>query len=427
MNPDIGLQVAKVSLYMISILFTVVISVNSVYFLIISIFGWVRRKEPKAEDFPIKHTFALLVAAHNEESVIANIVKCLKALEYPKDMYDVFVIADNCTDRTAEIARENGAIVYERSDDVKRGKGFSLEWMFKNLFALERQYDAVSILDADNLVSSNYLLEMNKHLSMGQGVIQGYLDSKNPQDSWISAGYSITYWVNNRMFQLARYYLGLNCALGGTGFVMRTDILKEMGWGATSLTEDLEFTMKLVLRNMRVTWAHDAKVYDEKPLHMKQSWRQRKRWLQGHWDCAFRYMKDLLKKAMNEKDFAAFDMAVYLLQPLVIIVGGISIVSGWFYNAYEAVNDPGKFTSPWGIFMIILTIVLTYVFGTFIIIEKKFTWKILLYYIVYPIYVLTWVPISIQGFIHRNQKEWVHTIHTRSMDAADLDEMRNVS
>ena len=185
-----------------------------------------------------------MVAAHNEEAVIANIVKNLKKINYPKHMYDIFVIADNCEDKTAEIARNLGVKVCERFDNDKKGKGYSLEWMFKRIFEMEVKYDAISVLDADNLVSSNYLMEMNKHLCLGHKVVQGYLDSKNPNDTWISGNNSIAFWVSNRLIQLPRYYLGLSCYLGGTGFIIATSVLKEIGWGANSLVEDLGIFFK---------------------------------------------------------------------------------------------------------------------------------------------------------------------------------------
>ncbi|HEX9060458.1 MAG TPA: glycosyltransferase family 2 protein, partial [Clostridia bacterium] len=156
------------------------------YYFVISIFGWVKRKEISADKFELDKRFAMIVAAHNEEAVIGNIVRNLKRLKYPKDKYDVYVIADNCDDNTAGIARSEGAIVYERFDNVKKGKGYSLQWMFAKLFKLDKKYDAFCIFDADNLASSNFLMEMNKHLHMGNKVVQAYLDSKNPGDSWIS-------------------------------------------------------------------------------------------------------------------------------------------------------------------------------------------------------------------------------------------------
>ncbi|MCX7748921.1 MAG: glycosyltransferase [Clostridia bacterium] len=392
-----------------------------IYYLIISMFGWIKRKEIPAEKFPPVNKFAVIIAAHNEENVIANIIHSLKVLNYPKNMYDIFVIADNCNDNTAKIARENGAIVHERFDNVKKGKGYSLEWMFKRLFQLEEKYDAICILDADNLVSSNFLLEMNKQLQLGHQVIQGYLDSKNPSDSWISGNYSIAYWISNRLFQLPRYYLGLSCALGGTGFVMSTEVLKDIGWGATCLTEDLEFSLKLVLKGKRVSWCHEAKVYDEKPLRLSQSWRQRKRWMQGHCDCAARYLKDMLKKAFKDRDMVAFDSALYLIQPFIIVINGISIGFGLIKFIFS-LNLASLFTLDMFLFISLIFFV-TYINIIFVALEGKMSKKIAAYFLVYPVYSLTWVPIIIQGFLNKNKREWVHTLHTRSMNIQEVERL----
>lgn len=394
------------------------------YYFVTSVFGWIRRKEPNAEDFEPVNRFAMIVAAHNEERVIAGIVKNLKSLKYPVEKYEIFVIADNCDDKTAEIARENGARVFERFDKVRKGKGYSLEWMFKKLFALEEKFDAICILDADNLVSKNFLMEMNKQLSLGHKVVQGYLDSKNPHDTWISGNYSLSYWISNRLFQLPRHYLGLNCALGGTGFVMSTDVLQDIGWGATCLTEDLEFSIKLVLKGMRVAWAHDAKVYDEKPLKLKQSWNQRKRWMQGHCDCAERFLKSLLVKGFKERDLVAIDLGIYLIQPFIIVFNTVVLFEGMV----KFLIDP-VIVTPFGIplwLFAVLMFIATYIYIVFVYIEGKLTTKVFAYFLIFPLFSLTWVPIIIQGFIDRHKREWVHTVHTRAMDIGDIEGMGKV-
>jgi cellulose synthase/poly-beta-1,6-N-acetylglucosamine synthase-like glycosyltransferase len=392
-----------------------------IYYFFVSIFGWVRRREQPAEKFPLKNKFAIIISAHNEETVIGGAIRSLKKINYPQDMYDIFVIADNCCDSTAKVAREWGAKVYERTDSLRKGKGYALEWMFGNLFEMEKKYDAICILDADNLVSKNFFLEMNKQLILGHKVIQGYLDSKNPHDSWVSGNYSIAYWISNRMFQLPRHYLGLNCALGGTGFVMATSVLKEIGWGATCLTEDLEFSMKLVLKGMKVSWSHNAVVYDEKPLRMAQSWKQRKRWMQGHCDCAFRYLADLIKLAVLKRDMVAFDSALYLIQPFVIVANGIAAV-------YSILNilinkDINTYANMNTLLFLLLVLFVTYVNIVFVFVEGKLTKKIALYFITFPVYSLTWIPIIIAGFLDRNKREWVHTLHTRALDINDLESL----
>lgn len=402
--------------------------VFSMYYLCISFFGLYRRKDKTSVE--PKKSFALLVAAHNEEKVIQDIIHSLQRLDYPKELYDIFVIADNCTDKTASKSRSAGAIVYERFNKTKRGKGYALEWMFDKIFKLDKKYDSVVIFDADNLASRNFLREMNKKLCEGYKVVQGYLDSKNPNDTWITGSYSIAFWTSNRMFQLSRRNLGLSNQLGGTGFCIDTDTLKELGWGATCLTEDLEFTCKLVLNGHKVGWAHDAVVYDEKPLTLSQSWWQRKRWMQGFADVASRYFFKLLKKSIVELDFTALDCALYSVQPIVIVVLGIAML-------IDAVNKVLNFISNFNINMdfsnmiinrltitILIISILQFMYTPIILIlEKKLSFKVFLYYLVFPIYTITWLPISILGLLDKNNKEWSHTLHTRSINISDLEKV----
>lgn len=399
----------------------IAVFVMGCYFFSISVFGWIKRREENSLNYPPRKKFAVVIAAHNEELVISHIIDSLLRQNYPKELYDIFVIADNCTDKTAEIAQKRGAIVYTRKNPEQRGKGYALEWMFDIIFSMDNKYDAVSVFDADNLVSSNYLREMNMQLCKGYKVVQGYIDSKNPFDSWITCSYSIAFWLSNRVFQLPRYYLGLTCGLCGTGFCVDLEVLKRIGWGATCLTEDLEFTVKLALNDIKVAWAHNAVVYDEKPITLKQSWKQRKRWMQGHADCASRFLIPLLKKSFREGNLVAFDCAIYLFQPIRFILVGLAMVMMWIQAIYP--HSPLfhlKYSFPpelWNIFVI-----LQFLYGPLVILtEKKFNPAIILGFMIYPIYCLSWVPITIQGFLSKNDKHWDHTAHTREISINDLE------
>jgi len=408
-------------IFIITQILQITIFVMGCYFFSISIFGWIKRKEEDALSFPPEKKFALVIAAHNEELVIAHIIDSLFRQNYPRHLYDVFVIADNCTDKTAEISKKHGANVFIRENRKQLGKGYALEWMFDNIFSMDEKYDAISVFDADNLVSSNYLMEMNKQLVKGYKVIQGYIDSKNPFDSWITCSYSIAFWLSNRIFQLPRYHLELTCGLCGTGFCVDLEVLKRIGWGATCLTEDLEFTIKLALNDIKVAWAHNAIVYDEKPITLKQSWRQRKRWMQGHADCASRYLLPLLKKSFKEYNLVSFDCAIYLFQPIRFILLGLATVMMWAQTIYPLSPFFNlKYIIPtelWNIFVI-----LQFLYGPLVILaEKKFNPIIILGFLIYPIYCLTWVPITIQGFLGKNNKNWHHTMHTREISITELE------
>jgi cellulose synthase/poly-beta-1,6-N-acetylglucosamine synthase-like glycosyltransferase len=409
-------------IYILSALAQILVFVFGMEYFIISVWGWIKRKEDNGRVFEPEKTFALVVAAHNEERVVSQVIQSLQSLNYPRELYDIFVVADNCTDNTAAIAREQGALVYERFNKVKRGKGYALEWIFDIIFKHEKHYDAIAIFDADNVVSPNFLTEMNKQFCKGHKAVQGYIDTKNPYDSWITCSYAITYWTMNRLFQLSRYYIGLSGALAGTGFCVATDTIKELGWGATCLTEDLEFTMKLVMNNIKVAWCHDAIVYDEKPLTLKQSWVQRKRWMQGHTDCAFRFIPKLLKKGITEKDIIALDCALYLFQPVNIVLIGLvtlitSIVDYYPTGTFFEMSKLVPFHL-WSIF-----IIAQFLYGPIIVaLDKKFSFKMLLGFLVYPIFTLTWIPITVQGALNKNNKDWNHTLHTRQISIKEIEE-----
>ena len=187
--------------------FSIILQVFSlsigIYYLIVGITGFLPIKDKNKEISDKTHKFALIISAHNEEVVIGNMVESLKQLDYPDDAYDIFVIADNCDDNTAKAAEDAGALVYVRNVPELRGKGHALEWMFDKLYKMDEQYDYISVFDADNLVDKNYLKAMNERANQGFKVVQGFLDSKNPYDSWITAAYSFCFWSVNRIFQLS--------------------------------------------------------------------------------------------------------------------------------------------------------------------------------------------------------------------------------
>ena len=216
----------------------VIIVFYTLYYVTLAVFGLMKRREHVTA--APKNTFAAVICAHNEERVVGQLIDNLKDLNYPKDMYDVYVVADNCTDNTEKICREHGAIVKVRTNKDEVGKGYALDWMFAQMLAQEKQYDAFVVFDADNLVHPEFLREMNNHLCKGEQVIQGYMDAKNPTDTWVAGTFAIAFWLINHMWHLAKYNIGLSTALGGTGMCIATDIVRKYGWGCDCLTEDMD-------------------------------------------------------------------------------------------------------------------------------------------------------------------------------------------
>lgn len=388
----------------------------SIYYIIISLFGFYNRKEKDV--FAPQSNFAIVVAAHNEEQVIGALVENLQVLEYPKELYDIHVIADNCTDNTALICKNLGAFVHERENKVEKGKGFALEWMFERIFKMPKKYDAIVIFDADNLVHPKFLLEMNNRLCKGEKVIQGYLDCKNPDDTWVSATFSICFWVVDHVWHLAKYNIGLSSVLGGTGMCIATEILQKHGWGATCLTEDMEFTMKALLQGVPTTWAHNAIVYDEKPLTFKQSWNQRKRWAQGHFDVAGRYVPKLFVSGIKQGNIKMLDGIVHLLQPYLLIISTVFLFCNMINVKYPFYTN--IFIQYIPLEFLIVVAVWQYAMPMLILAKVHASMKTWFYFLFYPLFIYSWIPITILGFIDRNKREWSHTVHTRSISYQDM-------
>jgi len=399
----------------------VILALLAVYQFTFSLFGLVKKKKKK--HYPATKSFAVLVAAHNEEQVIGALMENLKQLDYPEDLYDVFVICDNCTDGTAQIVREHGLNACVRTNADLRGKGYAIEWMLKYLWKLPRKYDAVVMFNADNLVDRNFLLEMNDDLNNGSRVIQGYIDTKNPEDSWITAAYGVSYWYINRLWQLSRHNLNMANFLGGTGMCFETNLLKEIGWGATSLVEDLEFTMRSVQRNVYPVFNYDAKVFDEKPLTFKASARQRLRWMQGHFTVARRYFFPLLWQSIKERSLVKFDLAIYGANVYVVLLTFLMTAVMWvdmaIFSGPHIANIYGYFPL-WVGFVAIGLNILTFLLS--MALEKVTFAKVYLYLILFPIYLLSWYPITFYAFFTQNNKQWSHTQHTR---VVRLDEVQS--
>jgi len=402
----------------------VIIIFFTFYYFVLSMFGLYRKQETKI--LKPEKSFAIVVAAHNEETVIGPLLENLFQLDYPKKLYDVFVVADNCTDKTALIARNAGAIVHRRLNTEKRGKGYALEWMFHRLFKMERQYDAIAIFDADNLVKENFLFEMNSKLCQGHKIVQCYLDSKNPFDTWVTNTFSIAFWVTNRLLQLARYNTGrLTNVLGGTGMCISIDVLKEFGWGATSLTEDLEFSMKALTHGVKTTWAHDAVVYDEKPLTFVQSWHQRKRWAQGQVDVAGRYFFPLIVKGIRERKFMYLDAAIHLFQPALVMIATFFMLTNFISVLQPHYTHVFTLVMPWTGWQILSAI--QYLYPVAALALDRIPWRAYVGLILYPLFIYSWIPIVFLGFIHRKDKQWSHTKHTRSISIDEVVKQKKVS
>ena len=230
-----------------------------------------------------KHKYAILIAARNEKNVIGNLIDSINKQDYDMSLVTTFVVADNCTDNTAEIARNHGAVCYERFDNEHRTKGYALEYL---LDRIEEDYGRMSfegyfIFDADNLLNTDYISRMNDAFDSGEKIITSYRNTKNFDENWIASTYAL-HWIRSiRANHRARSILHLATNIQGTGFLFTNEIVKN-GWHYTSLTEDRALTADAVAQGYQITYQDKAMFYDEQPTSLKVALRQRIRWSKGH-------------------------------------------------------------------------------------------------------------------------------------------------
>ena len=383
----------------------------------------------KLKDKPLKvkkdHRFMAIIPAHNEEFVVGNLIESLKNQTYNKELYDIYVIADNCTDNTAKVAKEAGAIVYERFDATKKTKGYALNWFLQQKIKEDAPYDAFFIFDADNIVDKDFIKNMNKKLCQGEDVVQGYRDIKNPSDNWITSGYALFYWTMHRFYHLARYNLGLSPLLNGTGFMVKFDVIKPQGWHTVTLTEDIEFSLKRIIAGKKLGWATDAIVYDEQPTGFKQSWSQRSRWTVGHMQCIKEYTKPLAQAAKENKTMMNFDGLLYIVGSIpMFVITLILLATNFLMYAGNGMTETE----------LILNL-LRYLIPTFLLpigtaviamaLDKRPIKPMLKGLLCYPLFMGTWLLINFKCLFKR-ETTWEKINHVRDIKIAEVSETSEV-
>ena len=372
----------------------------------------------KIKDKPLKvnkqHKFMAIIPAHNEEEVIGNLIESLRNQNYDKKLYDIYVIADNCTDNTAKVAKDAGAIVYKRFDETKKTKGYALDWFLKQKIEENAPYDAFFVFDADNIVHPDFIKNMNKKLCQGEEVVQGYRDIKNPTDSWITAGYALFYWTMHRFYHLARYNIGLSPLLNGTGFMVKFDIIKPQGWDTVTLTEDIEFSLKRIISGKKLGWATDAICYDEQPVGFKQSWSQRSRWTVGHMQCMKEYTKKLLVAAKENKNMINIDGFLYIIGSIpLFIITLLLLGTNFLMYAGDGMTKAELIIN-----------ILRYVIPTFLLpiatsliamlLDKRPIKPMLKGLACYPLFMGSWILINLKCLFKR-ETSWEKINHVRSI------------
>ena len=398
-----------------------IVTIFWIYQIGISLCSLVKLKE-KPLKINKKHRFMAIIPAHNEEAVIGNLIESLKNQNYNKELYDIYVIADNCTDNTARVARDLGAIVYERYDEENKTKGAALDWFLQQKIKEDAPYDAICVFDADNIVDKNFITAMNKKLCQGEDVVQGYRDIKNPTDNWITSGYALFYWTNHRFYHLARYNLGLSTLLNGTGFMVNFNIIKENnGWKTVTLTEDIEFSLQRILKGKKLGWATDAIVYDEQPTGFKQSWSQRSRWTVGHMQCIKEYTGKMVDAVKEKKSIITIDGLLYILgsTPMFILTI-VLLLSNFALYALEGMTKLELISNL--IMYLVPTFVLPSVTAAFVMfLDGKPIKPMIKGFFTYPLFLGSWIIINIKCLFKR-ESTWEKITHNRSIKIDDVEQ-----
>jgi cellulose synthase/poly-beta-1,6-N-acetylglucosamine synthase-like glycosyltransferase len=353
-----------------------------------------------------KNSFSILVPAHNEESVIGPTVKNLLAINYPENLFQVIVIADNCSDKTFVNATKAGVVVIERENMKIKGKGYALKWCFELLLKSRKQFDALLVIDADTIVSDNILRVLNYYLNEGCKAIQcSDLVKPNP-GAWSAEITRVGLYLYNYVRPLGRKILGFSAGLRGNGMCFKADLLEKIPWQAYSQTEDLEYGMNLLLKGIPVTFAPEAKVFAVMPTNPKNAESQRARWEAGRIPLIKKYSLMLIVETIRKRSFRILDSFVELVTPAFVNLFLLTILMLVASTGLKLLKIlPGNIYLV--LWILILLLQLFYVLGGLSLCKAdvnayKALWKA-------PKYIIWKIILYIKLFIKGHTKLWVRT------------------
>lgn len=394
-------------------------------------------RKPPVRTAKKNHRYAVMISARNESTVIADLIHSIKVQNYPQELIDVFVVADNCTDNTAEVAQEAGATVFKRFNDKEIGKGYALDYGYTciNEYYGDRGYEAYFVFDADNVLDVNYFREMNATYDNGAKASTSYRNSKNYGSNWISAGYATWFLREAKYLSQARLILNTSCAISGTGFFIAAEILeKHGGWKWHLLTEDIEFSAQSILDGVRISHTPTAVLYDEQPITFRDSWNQRFRWAKGFYQVfgsyGFKLAKGIFTNPRGAR-FACYDMLMTIAPGMLLTVISVVFNAVIIVLAITGVMSTGVMIASsitsiifclfnYTIFMFVLGVLTTFTEWDNI---HSTTGKKVRYMFTFPLFMLTYIPIALVALFKKCQ--WTPISHTVSVDVAEFADAHN--
>ena len=382
-----------------------------------------RKKNPPAKKL---HRYAVLISARNEEAVIGQLLDSIARQDYPADLVTTFVVADNCTDSTAQVARDAGAVVFERFNKLQVGKGYALDFL---LDQIKEQYgaewfDGYFVFDADNLLQRDYITRMNEVFDQGCAIVTSYRNSKNYGDNWISAGYALWFLRDAAFLNAPRAQLGISCVVAGTGFLFSGEIMRRCGgWPFHTLTEDTEFTVHNILQGEKIGYCGAAEILDEQPTRLSQSWRQRLRWAKGYLQVLRKDGGRLAAGIFSKNGPSCFDMLMSILPAMVLTF--CSVLFGSAATVLQLILGKNilpilvAFAASFAVPYLLLLLVGIITTATQWHSIRATAFKKVLYTFTFPLFMLTYIPISIAA-IFSPKVEWKPIEHKVAVSISEM-------
>lgn len=380
--------------------FFLIFKLLSLYFLAVSLFCLCRRKKPAASAG--QRRFAILIAARNEESCIAGLIESLQAQRYPRELFDIWVLPNNCTDHTAEAAQRAGARIMEMPSSV-RSKGAALQYAADTLLRGQQHYDAFRVFDADNEADPAFLAEMNQALSRS-AIVKSRILAKNRMQAGISACYEIYFCTANRFLNRAREALGLSARVIGTGFSIRRDLLEALGgFPCRTLAEDAELYAACLSHGVRIGYCESAVTYDEEPVTWRASLVQRRRWMSGIMQVSRLTLPKLFRNFLRRPSLNRLDGMLQLAFPFLQALTPFFTLAAFLAGSISLQSLPVSLLSAYAGSLAVAAAAL--------VLEKRLDFRLTGGILLYPVFMACFLPLQTLA-LFKTQTVWHEIRHS---------------
>ena len=410
----------KIINYILTALFFLCYAYQFVYVPIRIFFAKRAEEKEKAKMVLVPHTFAFLICGRDEEAVIGDLVDSIRKQDYDQSLLKVFVMADNCSDHTAEVARAHGAVVYTRENPKEIGKGYALQELRRHISKdYPEGFDAYFVFDADNVLTPNYVTEMNKCFCAGNDVITSYRNSKNFGQNFVTMGYGVWFIHEASFLNHPRKILGVSCNVSGTGFMFSRKVAEEIvDWPYHLLTEDIEFSADRITQGKKITYCPSAEFFDEQPTRLRTAWRQRIRWARGYLQVIRHYGAKLIK-GIFKGNFACYDMSMNIMPAYILTIASIAL--NVTLAILGTILGEDIMIAVWSLLRLLASAFGTvFLVGAIAVIAdwkriRMSAAKKILSMLFFPFYMATYIPIAVAAFFSRS--EWKHIPHDASVQS----------